>query len=240
MNPYRDAFYHRQAEWHGNKSPEELQAKHEIRARSYRWYTRGWLPSSKSAPILDIACGAGQFVYFLKKEGYENVTGIDLDKQQVDMAKGLGLNCVQADALKFMAESPVKWSQISTLDVLEHLTPQELFQLMELISASLAPGGRLILSVPNAESPQGLLTRYSDITHESSFGIVSMSEVLFCHGLRCKAVLDPWPTPIDVPRKIHRVIATLGRRLEGLKLRSLGLGVPKVWSSVFWMLAVKE
>lgn len=240
MNPYRDAFYQRQAEWHGVNSLEELRTKHQIRAKYYRWYTRGWLPGSKSAPILDIACGAGQFVYFLKNEGYGNVTGIDLDKTQVEMGKGLGLNCQHVDAFQFMSENKTKWAQISTLDVLEHLTPEELFRLLELISANLAPGGRLILSVPNADSPQGLSTRYSDITHENSFGIISMSEALFCHGLRCKAVLDPWPTPVDVPRKLYRAIAMLGRRLEGFKLLSLGLGVPKVWSSVFWMLAVKE
>lgn len=240
MNPYRKAFYNRQAEWHGIKSLEELRASHQVRADYYRWYTHDWLPNLKSAPMLDIACGAGQFVYFLNNEGFESVTGIDIDEKQIKMANGLGLNCLHADAFDFLQTSQVKWSQISALDVLEHLTPEEMFRLLELISAKLAPGGRLILSVPNADGPQGLSTRYSDITHESAFGITSMTEALFCHGLSCKDVHDPWPAPVDLPRKIHRVIAMLGRQTEGLKLKLLGLSVPKVWSSVFWMLAEKE
>jgi 2-polyprenyl-3-methyl-5-hydroxy-6-metoxy-1,4-benzoquinol methylase len=239
-NPYRAVFYGRQYDWHGSLNADQLRKSHDKRACYYRWYTRGWLPEDKSAPILDLACGAGQFVYFLRKEGYQNVVGVDVDSQQISMAAKLGLDCRAAEAGALLSASKETWALIGALDVLEHLTRAEMFELLELVAAHLAPGGRLILSVPNASSPQGLVTRYSDITHETAFTTTSMEEALFCHKLRVRAVLDPWPAPVDFPRRLFRCVTLLTRSLEGMRLRLLGLSKPSVWSPVFWMMAEKE
>jgi len=67
MNPYRDAFYNRQAEWHSYANLEFAKAKHEQRLAYYDWYTRGWLPEDRSTPLRDIGCGSGQFLYFLRE-----------------------------------------------------------------------------------------------------------------------------------------------------------------------------
>lgn len=240
MNPYRKSFYQRQAEWHGYGSADEVKAHHEIRLAYYVWLTRNWLPESKSAGMLDLGCGAGQFVYFLKKSGYSNIIGIDTDINQIHMACKLGLDCRHSDVFDYLRKNEMQFDCISALDILEHFTISEMHDLLELISMRLAPGGRLILSVPNAESPQGLSVRYGDITHENAFSLTSMSEALFCHNLKCMDARDPWPTPIDFPRMVYRCIASFARRVEGLRLKILGLSVPKVWSPVFWMLAVKK
>ena len=71
---------------------------------------------------------------------------------------------------------------IVMLDIIEHFTREELFPLMETVVRSLRPGGRLIASVPNAESPDGLRCVYADITHEIAFTPMSFEEMLFCHG----------------------------------------------------------
>jgi len=39
------------------------------------------LPIDKKARILDIGCGLGSFMIFLKNEGYENVYGIDISDE---------------------------------------------------------------------------------------------------------------------------------------------------------------
>jgi 2-polyprenyl-3-methyl-5-hydroxy-6-metoxy-1,4-benzoquinol methylase len=90
MNPYRDAFYNRQAEWHGYTSLDFARAKHEQRVAYYHWYTQGWLPADPSAPILDIGCGSGQLLYFLREQGYSQAVGIDRDQAQVEVGRSLG------------------------------------------------------------------------------------------------------------------------------------------------------
>lgn len=239
MNPYRNAFYSRQMEWHGNHDNQTLLANHELRSHYYQWYTKNWLPKDKSYPVLDIGCGSGQFVYFLKKEGYQDTTGIDIDRKQVKSAQSLGLNCYCAAVEEYLTQQKQPYSLISMLDILEHFTCEELYPIMELVREKLIPGGKVIVSVPNATSPLGLATRYSDITHETSFSPASLSELFFCHEMNVTSFRDPWPAPISLSHKIFRSIAITTRKLEALRLKCLGLSVPQYWSPVIWAVAEK-
>ncbi|WP_165067106.1 class I SAM-dependent methyltransferase [Paludisphaera rhizosphaerae] len=241
MNPYREAFYQRQAEWHGYDKPGFAEEKHTQRVRYYDWYTRDWLPRDKDVPILDIACGSGQFLYFLRERGYTNAVGIDLDRAQVEIGRSLGLDCRCATVSDFLAsEDPSKSYQLVTmLDILEHFTRDELFPILEAVAARLAPGGRLMVSVPNADSPHAARAIYADITHEIAFTPTSLNELFFCHGLKVAGMRDPWPAPVSPVLRAYRAMSTITRKMEGLRLRLLGFDSPQYWSSVVWALAEK-
>ena len=245
MNPYRDAFYQRQARWHRYQGADDVAARHRNRARYYEWYTRGWLPERLDAPILDIGCGSGQFLHFLNAQGYTRALGIDLDADQVEIGRQIGLDCRREDVLDFLKsdgdgkDSPTRYGLIAMLDILEHFTLAEGHALLEAAVDRLEEGGRLILSVPNSESPRGGFLFHADITHELSFTTLSLGQMLFCHDLEIEAFRDPWPAPIDLPRSLHRGIATVCRRLEALRFRALGLEAPAIWSPVMWALARK-
>jgi SAM-dependent methyltransferase len=238
-NPYRDAFYQRQAEWHGYTSPEFARAKHEQRLAYYDWYTRGWLPESRSTPILDIGCGSGQFLYFLRERGYDRAVGLDLDGTQVEVARSLGLDATCATVKDFLADDARTYGLIAMLDILEHFTREELYPLLESVAARLAPGGRLIASVPNADSPHAARAIYADITHEMAFTPTSLSELFFCHGLKVAGFRDPWPAPVSPIRLGYRALSLLMRKLDGARLRLLGFDAPEYWSSVIWVVAEK-
>ncbi len=155
MNPYRDAFYNRQAEWHGYTSPEFAKAKHEGRLKYYDWYTRGWLPEDHSLPILDIGCGSGQFLYFLRERGYDRAIGIDLDRTQVEVARSLGLDATCARVMDFLGEGGEAFGLIAMLDILEHFTREELYPILESVVARLAPaaGSSPAYRMPTAPMP---------------------------------------------------------------------------------------
>jgi 2-polyprenyl-3-methyl-5-hydroxy-6-metoxy-1,4-benzoquinol methylase len=239
MNPYRDAFYNRQAEWHGYTNLEFAKSKHEQRLAYYDWYTRGWLPASHSVPILDIGCGSGQFLYFLRERGYAQAVGIDLDRAQVEVARSLDLDALCTPVMDFLEEDGRSYGLIAMLDILEHFTREELFPILEAVTARLAPGGRLIASVPNADSPHAARAIYADITHEIAFTPTSLSELFFCHGLKVMEFRDPWPAPISPIRRGYRALSVLMRKLEAARLRLLGFDAPQYWSSVIWVMAEK-
>lgn len=240
MNPYREAFYQRQAEWHGYRDAEHVRDTHEERLAYYRWYTQGWLPEAKDTPVLDIGCGSGQFLYFLRQQGYTDAVGIDVDDAQVEIGLTLGLDCRQTSVFDHLAEDGPRYGLIAMLDILEHFTREELFPLLNAVSARLVPGGKLIASVPNAEIPDGLRAVYADITHEIAFSPTSLAEMLFCHGLKVTAYRDPWPAPVSPARKGYRLLSSAARKLEGMRLKLLGFETPRCWSSVFWAVAEKQ
>lgn len=240
MNPYRASFYQRQVEWHQYEGPSHVRDYHELRSRYYDWYTRDWLPADRTGTILDIGCGSGQFLYFLKKKGYMRLEGIDVDSKQIEIARALGFEVEATSVFDYLNCSEGGYEMIVMLDIIEHFTREELFPLMEAVVQRLRPGGRLIASVPNAESLSGLQCIYADITHETAFTPNSFDEMLFCHGLKLVSLRDPWPAPVGMKRQLYYWVVRWMRTLESLRLRSLGFEPPRIWSNVMWVMAKKS
>jgi 2-polyprenyl-3-methyl-5-hydroxy-6-metoxy-1,4-benzoquinol methylase len=237
-NPYR-IFYNRQSSWHQERSLGSLEARHTLRANYYEWYTKGWLPPDKNSFILDIGTGTGQFIYFLNRLGYTNSIGIDLDKESVELAKALGLKAELALAHDYLKNYSQSLDLIVMLDIIEHFTLEELFEIMELAYEALVPGGTIIVSVPNAISPTGLSTRFSDITHENCFSPDTLSQMFFCHNMKVQAFRDPWPAPVSIRHSLFRMLVLTSRKVEAVRLKLLGLSAPKYWSPVLWAIAEK-
>ena len=65
--------------------------QYEKAACEFKRFYDGVMPQDKGAVILDIGCGAGHFLYYLKKEGFENFLGIDISVRSVRnfLRKGL-------------------------------------------------------------------------------------------------------------------------------------------------------
>jgi 2-polyprenyl-3-methyl-5-hydroxy-6-metoxy-1,4-benzoquinol methylase len=139
----------------------------ELYAKAYRWYLRGWLPESKDAEIVDLGCGQGKFLYFLKKQGYKNIRGIDLSPDQVNCARKVTDNVERANILDCLTKQKNNnFDLITAFDVIEHFTKDEALKFLNLSFSLLKPNGRIILQTPNADSPFGTTIRYGDITHE--------------------------------------------------------------------------
>lgn len=57
---------------------------------------------SKDAPIIDIGCGVGHNLNFLKQEGFNNLYGIDISEQQVNSARAKLLNADVINIFDFL------------------------------------------------------------------------------------------------------------------------------------------
>ena len=160
---------------------------------------RGWLPIDRSAKCLDLGCGAGHLMCALREAGYSKVRGIDVSPESVSIAQGKGLDVLQTDLCTFLGGAHQRFDVICAFDVLEHFRKDELLDVLDLIHQSLAPGGVLLIQVPNAVSPWASDHRYGDLTHElifspecaasilrlTGFGDIEVREVgPFAHGMK--------------------------------------------------------
>lgn len=152
--------------------------------RYYRLNFGGVLPVNKDARILDIGFGMGKFLYFLKTSGYENISGLEICREEYEyVRKSICEDVVLTeDTLAWLNESKDKWDCISMLDVIEHLPKPQVIPILSSIRERLNPGGHLIIRTDNMSGLTGLFQRYMDFTHESGFVEHSLREVLEMAG----------------------------------------------------------
>ena len=187
----KSLLYSRYAETMGN-NPERLDDIVRVHGRDFDHL----LPSKKDTPILDIGCGDGCFLLYLLRRGFSALHGVDTSPDQVAAAHAAGLAQVeQGMALGYLSKCEARFGVVSAQNILEHLTLEETLELLQAIHRSLTKGGELWIVVPNALSPLGIVTRYSDLTHEICYTPKSMIQALTVCGFENVRVME-YGTPL--------------------------------------------
>lgn len=152
-------------------------------ARQYRSRWGLWLPADRAAALLDLGCGYGEWLYFLRQQGYKNAVGVDASAVKVDFAATMGVgNVFQFEAAEFLKQRSNAFDVITAFNVFEHLSKDELLDLVQLIYKALRPGGRVLAITPNGLSPFSGATRYWDFSHEQSFTPASWRQIAASAG----------------------------------------------------------
>ena len=162
----------------------------ELRRPYLEMTIRAFFPARREISILDVGCGSGALLYFLRKLGYQDCEGVDAVAEQVAAAKRMGIRGVrQADAIETLTVAPSESRDvIVAFDVLEHLNDDKLNHFLHESRRVLKPAGRVIIHTCNAGSPFGMLMRYGDITHQRAFTKNSIEQILRTHNfidIRC-------------------------------------------------------
>lgn len=127
-----------------------------------------WLPDGGGAAILELGCGAGAFLSLANRRGHTDVTGLDLSPEQVRLAQARcpGATVLQQSLHAFLSGASQRFDLIVALDVFEHLSKDELLEALSLSARALKPGGRLVVQMPNGDSPWLGPVAFGDLTHE--------------------------------------------------------------------------
>lgn len=176
---YRNRCYNAYVSKHFIFSHALTLKEYDFLERIYVKKFSSFLPTDKNSTIIDVACGAGHFLYFLKKNKYKNIHGIDLSKEQIDCATKMGLTEVEvADLFNYLPQYPEKYDMIIANDIIEHLTKDEIFNFLDTLYSALKPGGTILIGTVNAASLFGAAAVYFDFTHEQGFTPSSLSQVI--------------------------------------------------------------
>ncbi len=222
MTQYRELLYAGyRATGYEAENPEGL---NDNLIESYRAELGILLPSDKKTRILDLGCGSGFLVQFLIREGYGNVLGVDISKEQVEFAKGQGLPVVQADVFDFLKANK-NFDLIIATDVLEHLNKNEIVQFLRAIHDALRPLGSVIIRTVNASSVYGMTLLYWDFTHEVAFTDKSLRQILMACGFERISFSDT-RAPFGLrPKRFLRWVLLKVWRLILITIFTLEVGV---------------
>lgn len=119
------------------------------------------------APVFEIGCGQGSLLELLAKRGVPS-SGVELDRDLAAGCRARGLDVVADDGLDVLARAPdASLGAIVLLQVIEHLSPQRLCELVVLACEKLRPGGWLVMETPNPQSLYVFARAfYIDPTHQ--------------------------------------------------------------------------
>jgi SAM-dependent methyltransferase len=160
--------------------------------------------------LLELGCGYGDFLKLLGERKVRG-EGVDLDAASVARCRQEGLRVRKGDALKFLRQGAVRFDAIFCSNVVEHLTPESLLELLDLAAARLPQGGKLGICTAN---PQCLGIHadsfWRDLTHVRFYPLSLLSQLLEERGFKLIAAAPDEDTrPRSLLRNLLRRFRTL-------------------------------
>jgi 2-polyprenyl-3-methyl-5-hydroxy-6-metoxy-1,4-benzoquinol methylase len=133
----------------------------------------------KDKRILDFGFGPGNLLKFFFNNNC-NIEGVEIQESLLKAAKKYDLN-VYASINEISNE---KYDIITAIDVLEHMTIEQIKEFLEKASTLLKQNGSLIFRFPNGESPASMPAQNGDYTHLTSIGITKLNQLVEPFGLK--------------------------------------------------------
>lgn len=146
-----------------------------------------WLSGKvpKDSPVLDVGCATGELLLKLRAEGFHDLTGLDPSRQCVERARSQhGLSMIEG-VLGSCGSAHRIFGAIILSAVLEHIPDTQAF--FEEIKRWLAPGGLLIVEVPDLEffkDSRHAPFQELSVEHVNFFTAASLGNLLGRYGLK--------------------------------------------------------
>ncbi|PID58010.1 hypothetical protein CSB45_04795 [candidate division KSB3 bacterium] len=157
--------------------------------------------------VLDVGCGRGEFLELLTEHQIESY-GIDTNRTMVHYCRHKGLQAQEADVISHLEALPDdSLGGIFIAHLVEHLTLDELQQVLRLCFAKLQPHKYLILETPN---PQSLYTLshhfYKDLSHRNPLDPEALLHLVNSSGFEEARieVKNPFPDGISHAKLLQK------------------------------------
>jgi len=197
-------------------SEDDIRARQQMYAARFR----------EHGPVLDIGCGRGEMLQVFRDAGI-TARGIDANDDSVALCQHKGLDAEKADLFAYLSALPdASLGGVICCQVVEHLPPPRLAEMIRLVHAKLRSGGLLAMETPNPECLAIFATHfYIDPTHrhpippalasfyleEAGFGRIEIE--------RLSPAIDSMPSLGELPEAFRKeFFGSLDYTAFGIKL----------------------
>ena len=173
-----------------------------------------YLPYFRShAPVVDIGCGRGEFLQLLMAEGID-ARGVDRHPSMAAHCASQGLSVIQGDFFEYLAQqSDDSLGGVFCAQVIEHLAPRRLVELIQLSFSKLRSGG---IAVFETQNPQCLLSIagwfWLDPSHRRPIHPQQLLFLMEMVGFHTPEVL--WLNECEPEHRLPRLGSGTGNRRE--------------------------
>ena len=182
-------------------SEESIKGRQQIYASRFRG----------NAPILDIGCGRGEMLEVFREAGIE-ARGIDLNEDSIALCRSKDLAAEKADLFAYLNSlGDSSLGGAVCCQVVEHLPPERLPELVRLLHEKLRAGALLAIETPNPECLAIFATHfYLDPTHRHPIPPALMSFYLEEAGFgrieveRLNPAIEAMPALVELPESFRR------------------------------------
>jgi len=117
-------------------------------------------------PFVDLGCGRGEFLSFLKSAGI-NAHGVDSDPVALSRCRENGFDVTQCDLQQFLTDADDNsFSGLSLIHVLEHFDVSQILEILREARRVVADGGVILVETPNPKNLRvGTSNFWLDPTH---------------------------------------------------------------------------
>ncbi|MBA4394899.1 MAG: hypothetical protein C0407_15210 [Desulfobacca sp.] len=173
-----------------------------------KWKQKNYLVYFKDkGTVLDIGCGRGEFLELLREAQISGL-GVDTNQEMIRVCRAKGLKAAQGDGLDYLKALPDQsLGGIFLSQVIEHLKPEVLRELVRVSFTKLVPGGSLVAETIN---PQCLSTFsgafYLDLSHNNPIHPEAARFLWESLGFRQVEILyvSPYPEEMRLKEMIRR------------------------------------
>ncbi len=178
-----------------------------VRARQRIYVSR----FQEHAPVLDLGCGRGEILEIFRDAGIP-AYGIDLNDDSIALCRSKGLDAEKADLFAYLnALSDGSLRGAICCQVVEHLPPERLPELIRTLHKKLRAGGVIAIETPNPECLAIFATHfYLDPTHRHPIPSALMSFYLEEAGFgqveiqRLSPAVEAMPSLAQLPEDFRR------------------------------------